>query len=81
MRRSRASEFRVGDRVQLSDLGRLDPRIVDRTGRIVGVSKRGACVRVLWDGLRSAVTYDHSSIAPESPPTPMATVDAARGRT
>ena len=52
--------LKVGDRVQLSELGRRHPRIVDREGVIVGVSKSGMRFRVLWDGLKLPAVYHHS---------------------
>lgn len=54
--------LKVGDRVQLSELGRLHPKIVDRKGRIVSVSKNGSYYRVLWDGLKTPAAYHHTYI-------------------
>lgn len=45
-------DFKVGDRVRLSELGRSKSRNGDRKGVVVGLSKSGTQYRVQWDGLK-----------------------------
>jgi len=51
------SDFSVGDRVQMSALGASRcPRLVDKTGTIVGRSIYVNCARVLLDGSKSPIS-------------------------
>lgn len=58
--------FVVGDKVEYSDFGmkRLDRE--QRSGEIAGFSrKEDHCVRVRWDGNKTATRYAHSFIRHE----------------
>ena len=51
-----------GDRVRLSQEGQaLHPYLPqrDRLGTVRGYSRDGACVWVLWDGLKTSTAYHH----------------------
>lgn len=58
-------EFRIGDRVQLSDLGRLKAKRPDRSGVVVGVSRSGSQFRVQWDGLKLPYFVHWTFLEPE----------------
>jgi hypothetical protein len=52
--------FQIGSRVRLSDLGKQKAKKRDRAGVVVGLSRTGTQVRVLWDDLRQPYLL-HSS--------------------
>ena len=54
-------KFAIGDRVQLSELGRARcPRFRVRLGEIVGYSLTGVSLRVVWSGNVSPSSLHHS---------------------
>ena len=46
-------EFKVGDRVHLSELGQKHARLSDRKGVVAGLPKCDTQCRVQWDGLKT----------------------------
>ncbi len=59
------NRFRIGDRVQFSDLGRLRLDKDHRTGEIAGFSELAHCVRVQWDDNETPRRYAHVFIKHE----------------
>ena len=58
-------EFKVGDRVQLSELGRSRYKEPDRTGTVIKIAKPasgGGSVEVRFDGNKQASRIHHSYI-------------------
>jgi len=51
--------FEVGDRVEYSEFGKLRLDKDHREGKIAGFSNEEHCVRVQWDGNKSATRYAH----------------------
>jgi hypothetical protein len=48
------SAFKIGDRVQLSSLGRSrSPKLAERSGSVVGLARNSQSVRVLFDGRKT----------------------------
>lgn len=56
--------FERGDRVKYSDLGLKRLNKDQREGEIVGFSEEDHCIRVRWDGNKTAARYAHSFIKP-----------------
>ena len=59
--------LKIGDRVQLSELGKKNSRTPDKKGVIVGLPKSSSKYQVKWDGVklpqvihRTYVEYDRS---------------------
>jgi hypothetical protein len=51
------TDLRIGDRVQLSELGRKGAKQPDRTGVVVAISRSGTQCTIMWDGVRAAQVF------------------------
>ena len=63
-------DFKVGDRVQLSELGRSRYRETSRIGTVIKIPKPGSgggSVEVLFDGNKQPTRIHHSYIELETP--------------
>ena len=52
-----STDFRIGDRVQLSELGRKCAKQPDRTGVVLAISRSGTQCTIMWDGVRAAQVF------------------------
>lgn len=60
-------EFAKGERVQLSEKGRKEWK--QKTGVVIGYSRwPDECLRIIWDGAKTAISYHHSFIEREQTP-------------
>lgn len=59
--------FNIGERVQLSELGRSRSPLMIRTGVVVSGSRTGTTYRVLLDGRRRPVLLHWSYLEPVDP--------------
>jgi hypothetical protein len=51
------TDFQVGDRVRLSELGRKGAKQPDRSGVIVAISRSGTQCTVIWEGVRAPQVF------------------------
>jgi hypothetical protein len=59
------TEFSVGDRVRLSDLGRKNSRTPDRRGSVIAISRTGSSYRVRWADRKGADLVHWSFLEPD----------------
>jgi hypothetical protein len=52
-----STDLRIGDRVQLSELGRRGAKQPDRTGVVLAISRSGTQCTILWDGVRASQVF------------------------
>jgi hypothetical protein len=52
-----STDLRIGDRVQLSELGRKGAKQPDRIGVVLAISRSGTQCTIMWDGVRAAQVF------------------------
>jgi hypothetical protein len=60
-------EFKVGDRVRLSELGKSRSKAPSRKGVVTGMAKSSSQLWVHWDGLKLAQVIHRSYLEADEP--------------